>query len=307
MIIKYKIAKFVCKLLPPILAQRIRNAIISIEEGEQLKLDFKRKSFTGSLFSGNTSDFHAFKFSIHGYFDWRNIVIADEVLKYRKGGNIVEVGANIGTETISFCDIAKKYKSQVFAFEPLASNMENIIQNKTENDLNNLLLYNCLVSNKSGKAYFKVPEGNNSGSGFISNSSDKNDLQEYDVITLDEKILNHTISLICIDVEGFEYQVLQGSENLIRKNKPILILEVNKRYLEKRGQIGFKAFCDYLTALGYISYSIDKLGITKVDFNNHTVQANKNWICVEKKDSSLIKQINRRLFICAFNPFMKIT
>lgn len=305
MILKYRTAKIICRFLPPILSQFVRNSIISIEEGALLNLDFKRKSFTGSFLSGNTSDFHAFKFSVHGFFDWRNILIADEVLKYRRGGDLIEVGANIGTETLSFCDVAEKYKSQVYAFEPLSSNMKVIIQNKIGNNLDNLLLFDCLVSNKSGKSYFNVPMGNNSGSGFISNSNDNN-TQEFEVITLDEKIVDKNISLICIDVEGLEYQVIQGSESIITKNKPILILEVNKRYLEKRGQIKFNTFCNYITDLGYVCYSIDKVGISKVDFNNHKAQGNKNWVCVEKHDIALIKRLNNRLIFNAFNPFMQI-
>ncbi len=88
MIKKYRFAKIICRFLPPILSQSVRNRIISIEEGEQLSLNFKIKSFTGSYFSGNTVDFHAFKFSIHGYFDWRNVLIANEVLTYKKGGEL---------------------------------------------------------------------------------------------------------------------------------------------------------------------------------------------------------------------------
>ena len=306
MTLTYRIAKIVCGLLPPILAQSVRNNIISIEEGEALNLDFKKKSFTGSIFYGNTADFHAFKFSIHGYFDWRNIVIADEVLKCKKGGDVIEVGANIGTETISFCDVAKKYTSKVFAFEPVPSNIKAIIRNKSENRLDNLQLFNCLVSNNAGKAYFNVPTGNNSGSGFISDATDKNNAKEFDVVTLDEKLGNELVSLICVDVEGFEYQVLQGAKNVIERNSPVLILEVNKRYLEKRGQVRFKVFCDYITDLGYTCYSIDQLGISKVDFNNHKAQANKNWVCIPKEDVSLAVKINKRLAYCAIKPYMRI-
>lgn len=74
--------------------------------------DFIKRSFTGSKFYGSTRDFHAFKFSVHGYFDWRNIIIAKSVLKFKEGA-IIEVGANIGTETISFSDIAKKYNQLI--------------------------------------------------------------------------------------------------------------------------------------------------------------------------------------------------
>src|SRR5690606_19085605 len=118
--------------LPPIGSQKVRNLIIKISEGESLNLDFKTKSFTGSYFYGNTSDFHAFKFSVHGYFDWRNIIISNEVLKKYKG-HIVEVGANIGTETISFSDVARKFGMKVFAYEPLPINYTILLRNKMEN------------------------------------------------------------------------------------------------------------------------------------------------------------------------------
>ncbi|WP_179351908.1 FkbM family methyltransferase [Winogradskyella vidalii] len=304
MILKYKITKSICSFLPPILAQKVRDTFFSIKEGEQLNLDFNKKSFTGSVFSGNTSDFHAFKFSVHGYFDWRNVVISDEVLKHKKGGNVIEVGANIGTETLSFCDVAKKYKTKVFAFEPLPSNLDSIIRNKTENNLDNLELFNCLVSNEPGRASFNVPIGNNSGSGFITDSKNNNNIQEFDVVTLDGKLKKELVSLICVDVEGFEYQVLQGGEGIIKRDSPVLILEVNKRFLEKRGHIKFKAFCNYLSELSYDCYSIDKLGISKVNFNNHKSRANKNWICIPNDDLLLFDKINRRLLISALNPLI---
>lgn len=303
--IRYKIAKAFCKFLPPILAQYVRNHIISILEGECLNLDFKKRSFTGSVFYGNTSDFHAFKFSIHGYFDWRNVVILDEVIKYKKGGNIIEVGANIGTETVSFCDVAKRYNSKVYAFEPLASNMSSIIRNKRENDLDNLELFDCLVSNKNGKAFFDVPKGNNSGSGYITSSNQANKTQHFEVLTLDSKFESQLISFICIDVEGFEYQVIQGGESVIQRNKPVLIVEVNKRYLEKRGLVKFEVFSKYILDLGYECYSINKLGISKVKFENYKSQSNKNWVCIAK-DSKLAQRINKRLVISAMNPFMQI-
>jgi len=305
MALKYKLAKLICRFLPPILAQSVRNFIISIEEGEKLHLDFKKKSFTGSYFIGNTSDFHAFKFSIHGYFDWRNVVITNEVLKYKKGGDVVEVGANIGTETLSFCDVAKKYKSQVFAFEPVSSNMEVVIKNKIENNLENLTTFTCLVSNRNGKSYFNLPKGNNSGSGFISHSKNIENT-ELNVVALDTILIDKNISLICIDVEGFEYQVLQGSENLVKKYKPVLILEVNTKYLEKRGQVKFKEFYNYIIDLGYSCYSIHKLGISKVDFDNFQIQANKNWVCIENENHTLVKRLNDRLVKFALSPFIHI-
>ncbi|GAA4267985.1 FkbM family methyltransferase [Hyunsoonleella aestuarii] len=303
MITKYKLAKIICAFLPPIISQTIRNNIITISEGETLKLDFIKKSLTGSNFYGNTSDFHAFKFSIHGYFDWRNIILANKVLNY-KVGDIIEVGANIGTETISFCDIAKKHGVKVYAFEPVSSNVQSLVLNKKQNRLQNLDIYSCLVSNKNGSDFFNLPSGNNSGSGYITQQNNSGNIKEYKVTTLDSEFKDEIISLISIDVEGFEYNVLKGAENLIQKNKPILVLEVNESYLKKRGHVELAELYAYLVNLNYYCYSINQIGIYEVDLNDFKVKSNKNWICVNKQDIALIKELNRSILLNAFNPLI---
>lgn len=301
---KYRLAKFICKALPPIMAQSVRNKLISIQEGEHLHLDFKKRSITGAIFVGNTSDFHAFKFSVHGYFDWRNVIISRVVLAYKKGGDIIEVGANIGTETISFCDIARRYHSKVYAFEPLPKNLEVLNENKQLNQMDHLVIYNRLVSDKSGTAFFNVPQGNNSGSGFILDSKSNDNVVEFDVVTLDDTFKDNNLALLCVDVEGFEYHVLKGGENVIKRHSPVLILEVNRKYLETRGQVRFDEFCNYLVSLGYECYSITKLGIIKVNFEDLKHQSNKNWVCVHKNDQSLISRIGASIFINAINPLI---
>ena len=203
---------------------------------------FKRRSFTGSYLKGNTNDFHAFKFLIHGYFDWRNVVLAKKILRFKKG-DLVEVGANIGTETIGLADINPD--NEVHAFEPLPSNFESLQQIKKDNKLENLKLYDVLVSETKGEAYFKVPTKNSSGSGHITSGQD-GESQRFDVVTLDET-LSHSKSVAAIiaDVEGFEPQVLAGANKIIKKHTPFLILEVNKQFLEERGQTTIQEFYDY--------------------------------------------------------------
>ena len=127
--------RLICSLFPPILAQQLRSKLIAIRTAEKWALPFKRRSFTGSYLSGNTSDFHAFKFLIHGYFDWRNVVLARKIAKL-KPGDIIEVGANIGTETIGFADINPS--GTVYAFEPLLDNFKSLETIKTENNFSNL-------------------------------------------------------------------------------------------------------------------------------------------------------------------------
>jgi len=296
---KYNLTKLLCKVLPPILAQTVRTYLISIKQGEVLAKDFTRKSFTGSYFFGNTSDFHAFKFSIHGFFDWRNVILTRKIISKLKKGDIIEVGANIGTETISFADIAKKNELKVYAYEPVLSNLDYIKIFKEKNNLDNLIIKDSLVSDYNGVANFKVPTKNDSGSGFI---SDNDNDQEFKVVKLDDENFGN-ISVLCIDVEGFEYQVLKGSLNLITIQRPYIIVEVNKNYLQNRSKISLNDFHNFIKELDYTPYYIKALGLELVDINNFKTLPNKNWICIPNSDLQNKKTLDKTIFLNALNPF----
>ncbi len=78
---RFALARLICKLFPPILAQSIRNKIFPLQLGQIQSVEFTRKTITGSYFTGNTNDYHAYRVSVNGYFEWRNVVIANFFLK----------------------------------------------------------------------------------------------------------------------------------------------------------------------------------------------------------------------------------
>lgn len=297
-----KITRFICSLFPPSVSQQLRELLLSIKKAEKMAIPFRRRAFTGGFLSGNTSDFHAYKFYVHGYFDWRNVVLIKKILKHNKG-DIVEVGANIGTETVSFADINKT--ANVHAFEPLPSNFQSLTKMKDENQYHNLYLYDVLVSDAPGVTSFKVPDANKSGSGHIAAHSDEH-TQDFQVVTLDDHLKDMVAcAAIAIDVEGFEYQVIQGGKNLIEKHRPIMIIEVNSRYLKERANISVPFLYERLSEMGYEMFYIEKLGLDSVHVEDFQVKTNKNWICIPKESLSIQKKLSSTIFWNAFNPFLK--
>ena len=299
--IRLLLVKKTCSLFPPFIAQYIRNKLSSKDSFIKKNIDFKRKSITGSLFQGNSIDYHCYPYYFHGYFDWRNVVLANVILKI-KTGDIVEIGANIGTETISYCDITKE-KGNVYAFEPLVQNFNKLNQLKETQE--NLVLINKALSNKNGIAVFKVPKSTASGMGKIIPSEFRSNLDiEVEIIKLDDYY--NTIAnsrLIVIDTEGHEKQVLEGAIKIITSYKPIVILEVSLKLLVKYGKSSSREIFDFFKTKNYSVYIINRFSIKKV--SEIEIQSKKaaNWICVPSHLIFNISMINKELFKRAILPW----
>src|SRR5690554_2477934 len=150
---KIKLYQVICGVFPPILSQSIRDKIFPLKKARALALEFSKTSITGSKFYGNTADDHSYRFAIHGFFDWRNIIIANRYVK-RYGGDIIEIGANVGTETVSYCDLVT-LTGKVHAFEPLPNNIQTL--NKLSEQLENLIIYPKAISNTQATVKFLIP------------------------------------------------------------------------------------------------------------------------------------------------------
>ena len=140
---KYYLIRLVCQLFPPIISQKLREKLISSVD-VPANSDFKRKSFVGGIFEGNLKDFHSKRFYFHGYFEWRIIVLAKKILN-KNPGNVIEVGANVGTETVSLAKINPN--KNVYAFEPLEENYVYLEKITKINNFNNRILFRTLVDN----------------------------------------------------------------------------------------------------------------------------------------------------------------
>lgn len=139
-----------------------------------------------------------------------------------KGDQCIDIGANFGFITMI---MAKSVGSDghVFSFESEL----NIFQILTKNINDNALDKICTVENY-----------------FISNKSNKNDKKLDDII---EKNKNEKIRLIKIDTDGSDYNCLLGAVQLIKKDMPIIVIEINeagKEIYNKLVELGYNYFYD---------------------------------------------------------------
>ena len=295
--------QLICGLFPPALSQTVRNKIFPLEKARKLKLDFSKTSITGSTFHGNTADDHSYRFAVHGFFDWRNIIIAHSYLKHFKG-DIIEVGANVGTETISYCDLVYPYGT-VHAFEPLPDNVLSL--NKIARNIRNLIVYSKAISNEKAIMHFQIPPKYESGIGKIVNIENNADLKntfEIETLPLDSYFdIFKDVGLIAIDTEGHEPFVLEGSTKIINKFRPAVIIEVSPKLLKKYAGSSSEKIFQFFNDKDYLCFKIEPFTLGEVAEADIHSNKTQNWLCIPKEKKSIINSIKRDLFLRAIVPW----
>jgi FkbM family methyltransferase len=271
-------------------------------------INYVRKSVTGSSFSGNTKDIHGYCFGIHGFFDWRNILIAKAILTKCECSEIIEIGANIGTETIGFADLVGK-KGKVHAFEPLPQNIEELEQIARNNSQLSLQIYPVAIGASNAIADFLLPPENYSGIGKIIKDKvdESNRVIKVEVHKLDSYLDNFsTVKGIFIDTEGHEPFVLSGAKLTIQKYNPVVVLEVSEPLLKENSKTSMDIFSFFQSAQ-YKCYNIGRFFLKDINKENiSTFHRHTNWICIPKTSIDLLARIKTILYIHIFLPIIKL-
>lgn len=147
------------------------------------------------------------------------------------GEHVLDIGANIGVMTYYF---AKRLpQTGVHSFEPIPDNLKVLERLKNKFHLLNVKIHPFALGNKNDMVTMVMPEYKSvylhglSHVGELSNS-EKGLTYQVDVKRLDDidEFENFIINAVKIDVEEYEYQVLMGAEELIKRNKPLIYCEL---------------------------------------------------------------------------------
>lgn len=141
---------------------------------------------------------------------------------------ILDVGANIGAYTVP---LAKTFpKTEVHAFEPNPYAIARLRRNIALNKLSNVRLYEMGLGDEPCVLELNAFNSKDLGSSsFVSpqRAESESELIPVKVEKLDNIYAKGTqeVSLIKIDVQGFEFKVLKGACELISRNRPYILLE----------------------------------------------------------------------------------
>lgn len=145
-----------------------------------------------------------------------------EIMRYRPG-NLVHAGTFFGDMLPSF---SRACPGNVFAFEPV---LENYLLAKLcvdENSLANVLMFNSGLSDAISIARIMTKSNDGlhrGGSSTIAAIGQPTALLTIDCLGISE------LSLIQLDVEGYELNALRGAARSVEANAPIILVEDNQR------------------------------------------------------------------------------
>ncbi len=168
----------------------------------------------------------------------------------------IDVGAANGLYLAHLYPVSKK----CYAFEPreeALKNLKRIFSGITAS----IQFENVALSNFSGSAELKILKSNDQLStieeGNLIERFGEVDLVKVPVKRLDDYDFEDSVAFIKIDVEGHEISVLEGAVNLLERDHPSLLIEIEERhkahsvagvreFLKKFGYEGFFYLDDHL-------------------------------------------------------------
>jgi FkbM family methyltransferase len=296
--LRLRLARLLGRVLPPIAAPTVAHRFHPFALGCQHRLQWRARALTGSTIMCASDEVHQHHFLMLGYYDWRLVTVAQTVCS--PGDVIVEVGANVGTETIGFADIVGR-DGRVYAFEPLPSNAARLQSSIATACGPRLQFFQLALADREGKFAFVPPEVDRlTGTGHLAPDSEPvPNLISVRVSTLDKLLRSTRARLLAMDVEGSELAVLRGGRWWIRHYQPVIVLEASAITTRRMGGSLDELEAE-LRVLGYNVRKIGRYGLTAPDTRADAAPC--NWVAVPAHEAALLPRISRRILLCGSLP-----
>ena len=189
----------------------------------------------------------------------------------RPGDVFLDIGANVGLYTIGAARIVGN-GGHVHAFEPCSQTFSRLEENVRLNGPHNVSCHRLALSDKNAEAVLSLAKGgfdawNSLGKPCMGEPGGEETVQ---TVTLDSFVSQHRldgrITVMKIDVEGWENQVLAGAKKLLSAdNAPALCIEFTEEAAQLAGS-SCAALYRTLERLGFAMFTVGDTPETVIPF-----------------------------------------
>lgn len=176
----------------------------------------------------------------------------------RAGDVFIDVGANIGYFTLLAATLVGK-TGTILSIEPNHTAAQRLRQHLDRNGFPNVLVEEVACSDSNREELLHLNELSNCGASSLSSRNATGREIKVKCATVDELVKKYKfpqVSLVKIDVEGAELQVLRGMAFTLMRLRPVLLIELEPVLLK-----GFDVtpgdVMAYLDTMGYIPSPIN--------------------------------------------------
>lgn len=186
--------------------------------------------FFGMRVEGNMANLIDRQIFYYGAYEKANLFVLRDLMRSVADGTgtFIDIGANIGQHSL----FMSRYATNVHAFEPWEPVLKQFRRMVENNGIKNIRIHPYGLGNdNSKKPFFKPPEKNLRTGSFVEHFNAENspegelEIKKGDDAFALEQI--HTVSVIKMDIEGYEKLALQGLRQTLFKHRPIMIFELS--------------------------------------------------------------------------------
>jgi FkbM family methyltransferase len=186
--------------------------------------------FFGLVYRGDLGSFIDWSVYVYGAYSKNELLLLRDlalVLRSALGRvTFYDIGANVGQHTVFMSPLVDR----VVSFEPFPLVREKLEQKLSDNAIGNVTLFPVGLGSKDEDLPYTPPDGKNLGTGtFRSVAADRDTcvlpVRNGDLF-FNQNALPR-IDLMKIDVEGFESNVLIGLKETIKRDRPVILMELS--------------------------------------------------------------------------------
>ena len=165
---------------------------------------------------------------------------------------VLDIGASLGFYTIPLALAASRSGGRVVAVEPVAANCAVLRRNLELNGVADVVsVLPVALGTRRAEVVLHVETGGTGNATIVSGlaadevarhdeaggtgTEQLADVYRFDEIDLSPDDRDRPCSLVKLDVEGFEMEVLAGASSFLAANRPVIFAEFNPAWLETRG------------------------------------------------------------------------